>query len=149
MTTSAFDGNIASEIVAQFDARPEMLVQILNEFVKRFGYIPEDAIRQLGSELNLSRADVHGVVSYYHDFRTAKPGKHVVKLCQAEACQAMGSRELSTHARNALGDDVTVEPVYCLGNCALSPAIMVDGKTYGRVSAKRFDEIIGGLGEGE
>ena len=124
-----------------------MLVQILHEFMKHFGYISDDAIRHLAKGLNLSRAEVHGVVSYYHDFRTHAPGKHVVKLCQAEACQAMGSRELSAHADKALGDDVTVEPVYCLGNCALSPAAMVDGKTYGRVDAERLDDIVAGLEE--
>jgi formate dehydrogenase subunit gamma len=120
----------------------------------RFGWISDEAIRQLASELNLSRADVHGVVSYYHDFRTSPPGKHVVKICEAEACQSMGSRELSKHAQKSLGvamhesnDDVTLEPVYCLGNCACSPAIMVDGKTFGRVNADRFDEIVATMNE--
>jgi len=152
MTTEAFDKRLATEIIAGFDARPEMLVQILQAFIERFGWINEDAIRQLAEELNLSRADVHGVVSYYHDFRTSKPGRHVIKICQAEACQAMGSRELSAHAEGSLGidmhssnADVTLEPVYCLGNCACSPAVMVDGKTFGRVSSERFDEIVGTL----
>lgn len=149
MTTEAFDKRLATEIVASFDARPEMLVQILQAFIERFGWINEDAIRQLAEELNVSRADVHGVVSYYHDFRTSKPGRHIIKICQAEACQAMGSRELSAHAEGSLGidmhssnADVTLEPVYCLGNCACSPAVMVDGKTFGRVSSERFDEIV-------
>jgi formate dehydrogenase subunit gamma len=129
-----------------------MLVQILHAFMDRFGWISNDAIRQLAEELNVSRADVHGVVSYYHDFRTSPTGKHVVKICAAEACQAMGSRELSAHAEKSLGLDmhqsnanVTLEPIYCLGNCACSPAIMVDGKTFGRVSAERFDEIVAGM----
>jgi formate dehydrogenase subunit gamma len=148
MTTVAYDKQTASEIIAGYEARPEMLVQILHGFLERFGWISEDAIRQLASELNLSRADVHGVVSYYHDFRTEPPGKHIVKICAAEACQAMGSRDLEAHAADRLnGQDVTVEPVYCLGNCACSPAVMVDGKTYGRVSNRRFDEIVDGLGE--
>ncbi|NCF50000.1 formate dehydrogenase subunit gamma [Gammaproteobacteria bacterium] len=154
MTTTAYDKQTASELIAGFDARPEMLVQILHAFMQRFGWISEAAIRQLATELNLSRAEVHGVVSYYHDFRTSPPGRHIVKVCQAEACQAMGSRELSSHAAKALGvemhgrsDDVTLEPVYCLGNCACSPAIMVDGKTYGRVSTERFDEIVATLQE--
>ena len=152
MTTEAFDKRLAAEIIAGFDARPEMLVQILHAFIERFGWINADAIRQLAEELNLSRADVHGVVSYYRDFRTSPPGQHVIRICQAEACQAMGSRELSAHAEGSLGiemhssnADLTLEPVYCLGNCACSPAVMVDGKTYGRVSPKRFDEILGGL----
>jgi formate dehydrogenase subunit gamma len=149
MTNEDYDKQSAREIIEGFENRPEMLVQILHAFLDRFGWISDEAIRQLASELNLSRADVHGVVSYYHDFRTSPPGKHVVKICEAEACQSMGSRELSEHAQESLGlgmhesnDDVTLEPVYCLGNCACSPAIMVDGKTFGRVNADRFDEIV-------
>ena len=147
MTQQNFDSQAASEIISRFDARPELLVQILHGFLERFGWISEAAIRQLADELNISRADVHGVVSYYHDFRTSAPGRHIIKLCAAEACQAMGSRELEAHARARLaGNDVTLEPVYCLGNCACSPAVMVDGRTYGRVSKERFDEIVAGLG---
>jgi len=149
MTTTAYDKQQASEIIARFDARGEMLVQILHALIEHFAWIPEEAIRQLADELNLSRAEVHGVVSYYHDFRTTPPGKRIVKICQAEACQAMGSRELSAHAEKTLGvamhgsnADVTLDAVYCLGNCACSPAVMVDGKTYGRVSEQRFDDIV-------
>jgi len=152
MTTSSYDSSAASAIITSFDTRPEMLVQILHAFMDRFAWISEDAIRQLAQELNLSRAEVHGVVSYYHDFRTSEPGQHIVKVCQAEACQAMGSRELSAHAERTLGvemhassADVTLEPVYCLGNCACSPSVMVDGKTYGRVSNDRFNEIVADL----
>ena len=154
MTSEDYDKQAASKIIEGFENRPEMLVQILHAFLDRFGWISDEAIRQLASELNLSRADVHGVVSYYHDFRTSPPGKHVVKICEAEACQSMGSRELSEHAQESLGlgmhesnDDVTLEPVYCLGNCACSPAIMVDGKTFGRVNADRFDEIVATMNE--
>ena len=154
MTTEGYDKQVASSIISSFDARPEMLVQVLNAFIERFGWISDNAIRQLAEELNLSRADVHGVVSYYHDFRTTPPGKHIVKVCEAESCQAMGSRELAAHARKTLGvemhsssADITLEPVYCLGNCACSPAIMVDGKTYGRVSKARFDDIVASFGE--
>ena len=150
--SNGYDVDEASEIIAGFENRPEMLVQILAQIVERFGYVSEDGIRQLADELNLSRADVHGVVSYYHDFRTAPPGRHVVKVCQAEACQAMGSRALTDHVQGALGielnstaDDVTLEPVYCLGNCACAPAVMIDGRTYGRVDAERFDELLGAL----
>jgi formate dehydrogenase subunit gamma len=152
MTTDAFDSKIASEIVAGFGARPEMLVQILLALMERFGWIPEQAIRQLADELNLSRADVHGVVSFYHDLRTSPPSRHVVKICQAEACQAMGSRALTRHAERSLGvtmhsgnDEMTLEPVYCLGNCACSPAVMIDGKPYGRVDTARFDALLADL----
>ena len=151
---NGYDAHATSRIIASHGAKPEMLIQILRGIVERFGYVPDDAIRQLAGELNLSRADVHGVVTYYHDFRTEPPGRHIVKICQAEACQAMGGRSLTQHARDTIGadfgdtnDEVTLEPVYCLGNCACSPAIMIDGRTYGRVDAERFDELIGALGE--
>ena len=136
------DEQTTRDIVAQFDGKPEMLVQILQTIVSRFGWVPAETIRQLAKDLNLSRADVHGVVEYYHDFRTAEPGKHIVKICQAEACQAMGSHELTAHANKTLTDDVTLEPVYCLGNCACSPAVMIDGRTYGRVDEPRFDDLL-------
>lgn len=146
-----YDKAIASEIINQFGAKPEMLVQVLHAFVQRYGFISEEAIRQIANELNLSRADVHGVVSFYHDFRTTPPGEHVVKICQAESCQAMGSRELTAHAEDKLGiklhgttgdGNVSLEPVYCLGNCACSPAIMIDEKVYGRVDKSRLDDLI-------
>ena len=154
MTRESIDRNSISTIVARFGARPEMLVQILQSIVQAHGWVSTDAIRQLADELNLSRADVHGVVEYYHDFRTSPPGRHVVKICQAEACQAMGSRELTAHACDALGaslhgtgNDTTIEPVYCLGNCACAPAVMVDGKTHGRVDAERFDALVAAMRE--
>ncbi len=149
MMKQAYDAKLASHLIAGFDARPEQLLQILHALQEHFGWISDAAIRQLADELNLSRAEVHGVVSYYHDFRTSAPGRHVVKICQAESCQAMGSRALTSHAEATLGlamhastDDLTLEPVYCLGNCACSPAVMVDGKTFGRVTAERFDAIV-------
>ena len=148
MTPRTIDSESVSAIVNQYDARPEMLVQILQRIVQQHGWISDDVIRQLAGELNLSRADVHGVVEYYHDFRTEPPGKHIVKICQAEACQAMGSRELTEHANAAIDEDTTLEPVYCLGNCACAPAVMVNGETLGRVSAERFDAALAALREG-
>ena len=145
MSASAIDKASVSSIVDRYDKKPEMLVQILQSIVQAHGWVSEDVIRQLAGELNLSRADVHGVVEYYHDFRTAPPGRHIIKVCQAEACQAMGSRELTAHAKQAVGDDMTLEDVYCLGNCACAPAVMVDGRTYGRVDAARFDSLLGVL----
>ncbi len=94
---------IATELINKFGARPEMLVQILHLFMDRFGSIGDDAIRQLAGELNLSRAEVHGVVSFYHDFRTVPAGRCVIKICQAESCQAMGSQALTAHASASLG----------------------------------------------
>lgn len=144
-----FSSEAASAIIASFDARPEKLVQILHGFMDHFGWIPRESVRQLADELNLSHAEIHGIISYYPDFRTSPPGKHVVRICQAEACQAMGSRKLSAHAQTMLGldmnsssDEFTLQPAYCLGNCACSPAVMVDGRTYGRVSGASFDAII-------
>lgn len=150
---SNYDNAVASEIIQGFGARPEMLVQILHALVARFSWISEAAVRQVAQELNLSRAEVHGVVSFYHDFRTEPAGDTVVKICQAEACQAMGSRALTAHAEKSLGIRLhetsadgrhTLEPVYCLGNCACSPAMMIDGRVYGRVDAARFDALLGG-----
>jgi formate dehydrogenase subunit gamma len=146
-----YDPAITTEIINQFDAKPEMLVQILHAIVARYSYISEQAIRQIAKEVNLSRAEVHGVVSYYHDFRTAAPGANIIKICQAEACQAMGSRDLTSHAEKTIGatlnsttgdGQITLEPVYCLGNCACSPAVMVNEKVYGRVDADKIDELI-------
>ena len=146
-----YDSAIATEIINSFGAAPEMLVQILVAFVERYSCIGEEAIRQIASELNLSRAEVHGVVSFYHDFRTEPAGKHVVKICQAESCQAMGSRELTAHAEKTIGvklnqttgdGELTLEPVYCLGNCACSPAVMIGEQVYGRVNAQLFDGML-------
>ena len=155
MVAARIDKETTSEIVRQFGAKPEMLVQILQTIVMRFGWVPEETIRQLADAVNLSRADVYGVVTYYHDFRTEPPGEHIVQICQAEACQAMGSRALTDHARESLGaalhetsGDITLEPVYCLGNCACAPAVMIDGKTHGRVSPARFDKLLDTMKEG-
>jgi len=151
-----YDPSIATEIINGFGARPELLVQILHGFLDRYSYISEAAVRQIAEELNLSRADVHGVVSFYHDFRTTPAGKRVVRICQAEACQSMGSRELTEHAEKVLGigmgnttadGEVTLEPVYCLGNCACSPAVMVDHRVYGRVDNERFDRLVQAEGQ--
>lgn len=154
--TVPYDKAAASELINEIGSRPEMLVQILNRFVDRFSYLSEDAIRHIAHELNLSRADVHGVVSFYHDHRTKPAGKRVIKICQAESCQAMGSKALTAHAEATLGialhetsDDgaVTLEPIYCLGNCACSPAIMIDQRVFGRVDAKKFDELLSAAGD--
>lgn len=149
--TIRYNASVATEIISSFGARPEMLVQLLHAFVARFACISDAAIRQIADELNLSRADVHGVVSFYHDFRTTPPGKRVVKICQAESCQAMGSRTLTAHAEKVLGirmndtssdGETTLEPVYCLGNCACSPAVMIDNHVYGRVDPVKLDKLL-------
>ncbi|MEZ4453596.1 MAG: formate dehydrogenase subunit gamma [Nannocystaceae bacterium] len=133
---------------------PGGLLQVLHGVADRLGYIPAEAIGRIAHALNLSRADVHGVVTFYHDFRSAPPGRHVVKLCRAEACQAMGSDALAAQVERRLGcalgetsadGAVTIEPVYCLGNCAAAPALLVDGELRGRLTAERLDRLIDGL----
>jgi formate dehydrogenase subunit gamma len=147
-----YDRNIATEIISRFDAKPELLVQVLHAFVERYGFVSDDAVRQIANELNLSRAEVHGVVSFYHDFRTSPAGKRVIKICQAESCQAMGSRALTAHAEQETGvrlgetssdGALTLEAVYCLGNCACSPAVMDGDRVHGRVDPAGFDRILG------
>ncbi|HSD69493.1 MAG TPA: NAD(P)H-dependent oxidoreductase subunit E [Woeseiaceae bacterium] len=147
-----YDKTIAAEIINRYGARPEMLVQILHAFVERYSCISDEAIRQIALALNLSRAEVHGVVSFYHDFRTTPAGKRVIRICQAESCQAMGSRKLTEHAEEKTGlslnetssdGELTLEAVYCLGNCACSPAVMDGEKVYGRVDPEAFDRILG------
>ena len=148
MNANTMDRSAAiAGIVARYGGKPELLVQILVTVVREQGWIAEQDIRQVADILNLSRADVHGVVEYYHDLRTTPPARHIVKVCRAEACQAVGGRELEAHARGSVDDDVTLEPVYCLGNCACAPAVMIDGTTHGRVDATRFDALVGALRE--
>jgi formate dehydrogenase subunit gamma len=124
---------------------------ILHSIQDELGHVPEGAVAIVADVLNLSRAEVHGVLTFYHFFRTEAPGKHTVYVCRAEACQSMGARELENHVRAKLAVDFhettadgkyTLEPVYCLGNCACSPAIMIDETVYGRVTPQRFDQIV-------
>lgn len=131
------------------------LLPILHDLQHEFGFIPETAVPLIAAELNIGRAEVHGVVSFYHDFRDAPAGKHVVKICRAEACQSVGANALSDHALAKLGGDwhmttpngnITIEPVYCLGLCACGPAVLVDDQLEGRVDAARMEEILAECG---
>jgi formate dehydrogenase subunit gamma len=140
-----------SAIIADLKQKPGALLPILHAIQDEIGFIPPDAVPVIAEELNLTRAEVHGVITFYHDFRSQAPGRHIVRICQAESCQAMGSVALTSHAKRRLGIDFhqttadksfTLEPVYCLGNCALSPAIMVDGDLYGRVTPHRLDDAL-------
>ena len=142
---------VISRIVRELKAKPGALMPILHGIQDELGYIPEDAVPIIASEMNLTRAEVHGVVTFYHDFRGHPPGRHIVRICQAESCQAAGSAALTAHAKKRMGIDFhqttadracSLEPVYCLGNCALSPSVMVDKEVFGRVTEKRFDEIL-------
>jgi formate dehydrogenase subunit gamma len=127
------------------------LLPILHEVQEEFGYVPQEALPVIAKALNLSRAEVYGVVSFYHDYRREPAGRHVLKVCQAESSQSMGSDEVAARFKQALGigfhqttpdGRVTLEPVYCLGMCACSPAAMLDGEVIGRIDAARVDEII-------
>jgi formate dehydrogenase subunit gamma len=140
----------AKAIAARHGNRPDALIEILHDLQHEIGFVPEATLPVLAKAVNLSRAEVHGVATFYHEFRRQPAGRHVVRVCQAESCQAMGSRALAAAIRSSLKIDfgqttadgaITLEAVYCLGNCALSPAIMVDGKMVGRVDAKTFDKI--------
>ena len=140
----------AKAAAARHGNQPGALLEILHDLQHDIGFVPEAALPVLAKALNLSRAEVHGVVTFYHDFRRNPAGRHVVKVCQAESCQSMGSRALATAIQKSLkigfGETtsdgaITLEAVYCLGNCALSPAIMVDGKMVGRVDATSFEKI--------
>jgi formate dehydrogenase subunit gamma len=139
------------EIIADHSAVEGPLLPIFHALMAEYGHVPQLAIPVIAEVLNIGRAEVHGTMSFYHDFREEPAGRHVVKLCRAEACQAAGSERVADHAREKLGVDwhettrdgaVTLEPVFCLGLCACGPAAMVDGKVVGLVTKKRFDKII-------
>ena len=141
-------------VIARHTAIQGGMLPLLHALQESFGCVPEAAVPRIAQALNLSRAEVHGVVTFYHDYRRLPPGRHVVKLCQAEACQAMGSRDLTAHAERllgvALGDTtpdgrVTLEPTYCLGLCATAPAAIVDGKPMGRVSEAKLGRALEAL----
>jgi len=138
--------------IARHRGRPGALLPILHAVQDALGHVPEGAVAPIAAALNMTRADVHGVVSFYHHFRSAPPGRHVLQLCRAEACQSMGARELESHARTRLGlsatahhtgdGQFTLEPVYCLGNCALSPSLLLDGRLHGRMTPARLDALL-------
>ena len=130
---------------------PGALMPLLHAIQDDVGYVPESAYTRIAKALNLSVAEVHGVVSFYHHFRTHAPGKHILQLCRAESCQAMGSEALESYVKKTLGVDyhqttadgaITLEPIYCLGNCACSPAVLIDDQVCGRVDIARVNEII-------
>jgi formate dehydrogenase subunit gamma len=137
--------------IATQAATADALLPVLHAIQDALGYVPQESVPLIATALNLSRAEIHGVISFYHHFRREKPGRHVVQLCRAEACQAVGARELEAHACGKLGitpgdtsadGTVTLEAAYCLGNCALGPAVMIDGTLHGRVTPPRFDELL-------
>jgi formate dehydrogenase subunit gamma len=138
-------------IIAAHAGRPGPLLEVLHEVQRSFGHIPRAAVPEIARGLNLSRAEVHGVVSFYHHFRSQPPGRHRLQICRAESCQAMNGEALAAHAERTLGvrfgettadGRYSLDAVYCLGNCACSPAILLDDEPHGRVSPQRLDELL-------
>lgn len=146
-------------IVANLAGQQGALLPILHEVQEALGCIPGEVVGEIAEGLNLSRAEVHGVISYYHHFRGEPAGRHVLEVCRAESCRGMGSEALWRHACDSLGlgaqggtsadGEVTLEPVYCLGLCAQSPAAMLDGKPHARLSAQRLDAVLARASQAE
>lgn len=146
-----WDADAAVSLIQKHASMPGALLPIFHALQEEYGYIHEDAIPLIASALNISKADVYGTLTFYHDFRTSPGGRHTMKVCRAEACQSMGCDALIEHIEGKLGvrlgettadGSFTTSPIYCLGNCALSPSMMLDGKPFGRVSPQMVDALI-------
>lgn len=147
-----------ARIVASRRDMPGALLPILHDIQDSQGFIPDNAVPVIAKALNLSRAEVHGVITFYHHFRQQPAGRHVVQICRAEACQSVGADALAAHACKTLRCDFhdttpdgqfTLEPVYCLGQCATGPAMTIDDRLHARVDARRFDKLIDAVREDE
>jgi formate dehydrogenase subunit gamma len=147
---AAWSESQAAEILSRHEGQAGTLLPILHDVQAAFGHVPAEAVPFIASALNLSRAEVHGVVSFYHDFRRAPAGRHVLKLCRAEACQSMKGAEFANQVLKRFETDwggttpdgrLTVEATYCLGLCACAPAAMLDGEPMARLDADSIDEI--------
>jgi len=148
---------VMQDILARHKDMEGPLLPILHAIQAEFGFIPDDVVQTIADDQNITRAEVHGVITFYHDFRSTPAGQHVVKICRAEACQAVGGNAVSERAFEKLGvgwhgttpnGKVTLEPVYCLGLCACGPAAMVDGKVVGRVDAAKLDKLLSAVQSG-
>ncbi|MBZ6078392.1 formate dehydrogenase subunit gamma [Microvirga puerhi] len=146
-----WDDSRASEIIAMHASLDGAALPVLHALQDEFGFIPDQAIPLVASALNLSKAEIHGIVTFYHDFRRTPPGRHVLKLCRAEACQSMNSSGLAIDFLSKLGiswgettrdGTLTVEGVYCLGLCACSPSALFDGEPIGRLDMARLDAVV-------
>ncbi|MBI0534553.1 formate dehydrogenase subunit gamma [Roseomonas sp. KE2513] len=149
--TPHWDDAVASEIIAGHAGLEGAMLPILHALQERFGCVPHEAVPLVAEALNLSRAEVHGVVTFYHDYRATPPGRHVLKLCRAEACQAMGAEALSAGLMRRLGlewhgttadGSLTLEPAFCLGLCACAPAALLDGEPMARLNDAALDEVV-------
>jgi len=150
-SSSVIDHGEILALIAHRKSMPGAMLPILHAIQEKVGYIPAEVIPLIAEQLNLSRAEVHGVVSYYHFFRQQPPGKHVVQICRAEACQANGGAALAGHASSALACDFhattadgqfTLEPVYCLGQCGCAPAMMLGDELHARMTPEKFDRLV-------
>lgn len=148
------DAGRLDAVIAPFVRQPGALLPLLHAIQAAFGHIDDRMVPAIAQALNLSRADVHGVITFYHDFRRTPPGAHVLKLCAAEACQSMGATALIAHAEARLGTPmhstradgaVTLEPTYCLGLCSASPSAMLDGRIVARLTPARLDALLDGI----
>lgn len=146
----------ARAVAAEHGNRPDELIEILHDVQSALGYVPEAVVPALAQALNLSRAEVHGVVTFYHDFRAKPAGRHVLKLCRAEACQSRGAERLAQHAQDALGvgfggtsadGKVQLEAVYCLGLCSVAPSAMLDGRIVGRLDDGKLASLLAEAGQ--
>jgi len=147
----SWDRERGRDIIARWRELPGACLPILHALQDEFGYVHPEAIPLIADTLALSRAEVLGVIEFYHDFRQEPPGRHLLKVCRAESCQSMGCEALVSHLRSRLGiemdettsdGELTLKTVYCLGNCALSPAVLLDDRPFGRVSPQRVDELL-------
>ena len=154
MPDPAWDPARCSAVIAKHAGLDGATLPIFHALQDSFGYVPDGALPLVAEALNLSRAEVHGTLTFYHDFRRAPAGRHVVKLCRAEACQSVGAVALADHARHALGIDwhgtsadgrVTLEPAFCLGLCACGPAALVDDEPVALLDAAHFDAVLAEL----
>jgi formate dehydrogenase subunit gamma len=145
---------LVHDALSVHEPRQDQLLPILHDVQRRCGWIPREAIPLIAAHLNVSRAEVYGVVSFYHDLRQEPPGRHVVQICVAEACQAVGCRALAAHAERALATPfggttadgrVTLERAYCFGNCACGPTVRIGDRVHGRVTPERFDDLLARL----
>ena len=148
--TGAWTPALIQQVIDDHKSMPGAMLPTLHAIQDHFGHIPDSAVPLIADSLSCTRADVHGIISFYHHFRTQPAGRNVIQICRAEACQAVGSRQLEAHVKASLKVDyhqttqdreITLEPVYCLGNCACGPAVQINNDVHGRVTPERFDEL--------
>ena len=151
MALSSLQSGKIAVYIQEYQDKPGALLPLMHAIQDDLGFVPEESYKPISKAYNLSVAEIHGFVTFYHHFRTHLPGKNILQICRAESCQAMGSEDLENYCQEKLGIDyhqttkdnsITLEPVYCLGNCACSPAMMMNEEVIGRVTPEKIDQII-------